>query len=498
MKLYSNILLDPFWLFKKLTFYQFFETFMVLASVAGLAGQVDASRRSKNASRQQAQQALDNARKQADNVLRKAAEIAYQNDLAIKSLESESEHLNYEYTYTLDKFNLDTEQEITSIERNLRFIDLDLEALALTTEYKAKDAESQAAIYGVRAGLAQQTAKYLEGVRFNTVKEFGLVESLHALDLYSILDQAKTAIEEVDYYAENAILESKAYASKSKQNLSDAVIFLERGKAEIGIMRRNNLRTLGAIKAKAGSYSGSAKDVVADRERELRETEKLSFYSYQIEANAQVAMADVNMFTSQMKEREAVFLKNKRFDILTSSKTAKKQAETKFAITSLGYRNTLDKLSLDIQKAYGEASIYGMYANMSNELAQYIRSTGDIQTREMLMKRQNALADIDIVKNISLLETNRINETYRYQSNRIAFSISSLEEDTIRAQEEAKYLEAEYLDAGRKGYALNISQGNMQSSSYLYQSIGSLFQGLGYAAKAYDLFSNPSSGEGGG
>lgn len=484
-----HFLLNPFWLLQKLTFYQFFEVFMALAAIVGVGSALDSSSRASSASRQQAQQALDNARRQADNVMRRAEEIAYQNELTRQSLEIESEHLAYEYAYASELVGLQTEQDIREFERGIEFIDLDLESLGITSEFKAQDAETQAAIYEVRAGLAIKTAKYLEGVQFNTVKEFGLVEVLSELDLYNIYASTQTAIEEVDFYAESALLESKAIMSQSKQNLANAVVHLEKGKFALDITRRDNLRTLGAVKAKATSlgraYSGSAKDIFTDRARDIKATEKLNYYAYQLEANAQVVMSRVKRFSSEMKKREATFISNKRVDILEAGERKLTEAATRFEITNIGYENTLAKLGMNIEQAYGEASIYGMYAEMSKDLAIYIRDTTSIQTRELLLKRQNAIEDINISKNLGLIELNRVNEIYRYQTDKISFTVSSLEEDTIRAYVEAEYLAAEYLEAGRRGYSLNLQQGRAQSTGYLYQAAGSLFQSLGYAYNAY-------------
>lgn len=462
------------WLLERVTFQYAWVWPAVSAAISVVSGLFGANAQ-KKAARQQAAQARDNARRQAENVIRQAQERAYQNELQIDFLELGQEQLKFEYTYGLDKLNLQIDSDVTNLQRAIQYTDFDIEALGLQNQLRVREAAVQAAQYGIRAGVAKETANYYRGLGANTLKEFDLVRVLGELNLVDIQQKTAQAIEEVSYYAESAKLEANANRAVAKQNLAQSVMYLEEGKADLQISRRDNLRTLAAIGAKLSSagrtISGSSKDIIADQTREAKAKEKAGYYKYMVNANAQVAYSLIKKFEGAMKDREAAFLEQKKGYIQEEGKRNVQKSQAEFAITTIGYENKLNQINLNVFEAEAQAAIYGMSAGLARDMANYYSQTNDIQMRELLFKRSTYEQDILKTRNAGLLDLEYRTNMFNFATTESNMRMDALREDTNRSREEANWLATQHLLAGNMGYSLNIQMGNAAASATMWSGL---------------------------
>lgn len=497
------------WLLERVTCY--WNPALIMAGAAlvtSVWGTLSGSSAQKKAARQQASQARANAAQQAENVIRQAQERAYQNALQIDFLELGQDQLKFEYTYGLDRLNLQIDSDVTNLQRAIQYTDFDIEALGLQNQLRVREAAVQAAQYGIRAGVAKETANYYRGLGANTLKEFDLVRVLGELNLVDIQQKTAQAIEEVSYYAESAKLEANANRAVAKQNLAQSVMYLEEGKADLQISRRDNLRTIAAIGAKLSSagraISGSSKDIIADQTREAKAKEKAGYYKYMVNANAQVAYSLIKKFEGAMKDREAAFLESKKGYIQDEGKRAVQKSQAEFAITTIGYENKLNQINLSVYEAEAQAAIYGMSAGLARDMANYYSQTNDIQMRELLFKRSTYEQDILKTRNAGLLDLEYRTNMFNFATTESNMRMDALREDTNRSREEANWLATQHLLAGNRGYALNIQTGNAAATATTLSGIsnalsiagqinwGSLFGGGTASAAASSSYATSS------
>lgn len=461
----------------------------VIATVATIASagysaynQYQAGRAAGRAGRLQAQQALDNAARQAEDARRRAEEIAYQNMLQIADLQAQSQQLQYESLYQQERGLLGLEDMMADFDAQIKFIDFDIKRIGLTTDYQVSQALASAEIYSVRAGVSAQAAGILREIGDNILEELGLNRILNELSIFDLKQDAASAIEDVDYQIGSIRYDAKLNDYKAKVNSSNAITALQKTVDESDILRRKNSRTIGALKAKlvsrSGSYTGSAKDLVKDQIRESREEIELKYLSGRIEANSYAIASKLNHYTSELARREEAFLSNKKKRIAEDTLRTEEIQRTQFSITELGFENRLLQNRQSIAEAEAASAVYSIQAGMSLATADYLQKLGLHNIAEAEYKQSVLRGESDRQYNLAILELEHGQQLANYNLSRIATTITNLNNATDRAREEAEWLASQYLAAGRRGYNLALSQSESMQYGYYAGALGSISQGL--------------------
>lgn len=439
---------------------------------------VKASKSAKRAGELQAQQALDNAQKQAEDAFRKAEEVAYQNMLQIQDLQAQSAFLQYSALYQQDVKTLQLDDMMIDFGNQIDFLEFDKESIGLSTDYQVAQNIAQAEIFGIRAGVSAQAASALREIGNNIVEELDIARALNELKVFDLKKDAENAINDVDYQVKSARYESRISIYKGKVNAANAITALTKTETEADLLRRDNFRTLGVVAARLatrGSVStGSARDVVQDRQRESREQVQLKYLTGQIEANSYAIASKLNMYSAELSKREAAFLGNKKIQIAQDVLRTEQMQRTAFGITELGYENRLIQNVQSIVEAEAASAIYSMQAGMSIATADYIQQVGANNIAELEFKQSVLRGEADRMFDLAMLDIDHTNKVAQYNMGRVATTISNLNEGTSRAREEAKWLANKYMDSAKKGYNYYIEMGNIESSRYMAQAIGNV------------------------